>query len=528
MDFKYFKDLIKKDKNKAIAELKNIKDVDLVISLIKVFGTFVFDGLSKNLKENEKILDFLLKNNFDFFLNIYKNMNNELQSKYVFKNVEKLYLHTKNKSKELKEFVILEKKLIHLLNEDELLENFRIVSYIITRDLKLLQYSKPHQEDNIFIFFLLIYYPASQILQYCNNNCFLHKIYRYLNKNDELCKKVLIEQDIDTIMKCVIDKRELLEQSIILEQLLKKKDNFFKLVEQVPTLDFVGKLGGQLEAVKDWKDFSLVKFDEIPTLPELDNHRLTAYIENMGDKITYEFLTEFLLSFLSISFKRKITLSNFLFMSVFLKLPVYGKKSFRLEDFYDVFTRELNSNNPFPMTKTLKTTYSSFMAFCKKKKFKSKNYKEYFFEFIVFEKNIGDGLGYEKLEQALQLICKNTNFITYDSFLEEYTFNEQIIYDGFETDLYLEILKVMDLISKKINLSKDFDINEVMERLKEPEEDDETKGTIKRVILEIIICKEHRLKDIEKLLSHYNYDFITKMYEYFYVTIDGLTQTFSE
>lgn len=527
MDFKYFKDLIKKDKNKAIAELKNIKDTDLVISLIKAFGTFIFNGLSNELKEDEKILDFLLKNNFEFFLNIYKNMNNELQSKYVFKNVEKLYLHTRVKSKELKEFVILEKKLIHLLNEDELLENFRIVSYIIIRDLKLLQYSKPHQEDNIFILFLLIYHPASQILQYCNNNCFLHKIYRHLNKSDELCRKVLIEQDINTIMKCVIDKRELLEQSIVLEQLLKKKDNFFKLVEQVPTLDFVGKLTGQLEAVNGWKDYSLVKFDEIPTLQELDNHRLTTYIKNMDAKIIYEFSTEFLLSFLSIILKRKVALGNFLFMSVFLKLPVYGKMSFRLEDFYDVFTRELDSNNPFLMTKTLKTTYSSFTAICKKKKFKSKNYKEGFFEFIVFEKNIGDGLGYEKLEQTLQLICENTNFITYDSFLDEYTFNEQIIYAE-EKDLYLEILKVMFLISKKINLLKDFDINEVMERLEKPEEDDETKKTIKRVILEIIICKEHRLKDIEKLLSHHNYDFITKIYGYFYVTIDDLTKAFSK
>lgn len=524
MDFKYFKDLIKKDKNKAITELKNIKDIDLAISLIKAFGTFIFDGLNKDLKEEEKILDFLLKNNFNFFLNIYKKMNDELQDKYVFKNIEKLYQYTKVKSKKLKETVIFEKKLIYLLNENELEENFRNISYVIIRDLELLQYSKIHQEDDIFIYYLLIYYPASEILKYCNKNIFLHKTYRCVNFDDALCRKILIEKDIDTIFNCVAKNYHLLEQTIILENILKNRDYVFQLVEKVPTLDFLCRFFGQIQEVEKWKDISLLKLDEIPSVQELYNHRLVTLKKNMDEKSAYEIKTEYLISYLSINFRHKIAINTLIFMSILLKLPIYHKTSFELKDFYDVFISELESNNPFPMTKTLKTTYSSFVTWYQKSKIKIKDYKEDFFEFIVGEKKIGSGLYYDKLAQILQLICEKTNLIAYDRFLGEYSFNKQLIYKECETDLYMEILKAIDLLSQNINIDN-FDINEVKASLDAIKEDE---NNIKQIIYEISICKKYSPKHFENLLEDYCYSFLPKFYKNFYVTTENLSPIFSK
>lgn len=145
--FKYYKDLMEKDKKQALKEIGYIKDTDLAISLMKVFGNFIYDNLNNELKNNNEILKYIFKNTQEKSIDIFKNMNEEKQELLFPTNPKKLYPFLKNPNNKNIVQTLLDNKLINLLSEENIKANYDFITELILKDIEILQYSNLHLND---------------------------------------------------------------------------------------------------------------------------------------------------------------------------------------------------------------------------------------------------------------------------------------------------------------------------------------------------------------------------------------------
>lgn len=228
MDFKYYKNLIDKDKAQALKELSNITDYELAVSLIKTCGSFVFDNLNDELKNNNEILKYVFKNFKDKSINIFKNMNEQKQELFFEFNPKSLYPYLKNENSSAIVSILLRNKLIDLLKEEQVRKNYDYITELILKDIRLLQQSKLHFNDNGVIIKVLDNYDLKDVRKIfiANNQHIISVALNYFNDKEKI--KLFIKNNKKILL-------EFLSQNIIHIHLFRKYintlDDFIELVK---------------------------------------------------------------------------------------------------------------------------------------------------------------------------------------------------------------------------------------------------------------------------------------------------------
>lgn len=264
MNFKYYKELILKDKNKGLKELINISNTDLAISLIKVFGYIVYTSLNEELKNNNEIIVFVFKNFKEQSINIFKKMDTKQQEQYFYLNPKSFYSHLKNPKNDNITKILLDNYLIEFLDEDAIKQNYDYISELILKNINIIQYSHLHFNDENILAKIIEKYDLKDVKKIfvLNNNLeIINAAINYFNDKEKII--LFIKKDKQIIM-------EFLSQNI----------------------NYISKFRQQINTYNDYLQLSLLNtnsiffskiLDEINTFNE--KNILEALIQKRADYI---------------------------------------------------------------------------------------------------------------------------------------------------------------------------------------------------------------------------------------------------